>query len=278
MDNHFEVMWDMFRDVPSLETPGASVLDEYYWLNKHDPNYSLCRATVRRGQDAHTDKKFGLDKESALALSKLFITPVYSATATMLVLTKETTLSSLADLQIGTQLTKDYNILITSRTVLQDVVDELNLDMTYKELKERITVENPSDTRILSITATDKDPEMAKKIADTLAKTSADFIGDKMEVTPPKIIEEGEVPTIQTSPSTKKNVLIGALAGLVLSAGVIILLTLMDDTIKSEDDIENYLGLTTLASIPDRKDYITGKGLRNSSKTTPKKKKKRRKK
>ena len=211
-------------------------------------------------------------------VTKLFITPVYSATATMLVLTKETTLSSLADLQIGSQLTKDYNILITSRTVLQDVVDELNLDMTYKELKERITVENPSDTRILSITAIDKDPEMAKKIADTLAKTSADFIGDKMEVTPPKIIEEGEVPTIQTSPSTKKNVLIGALAGLVLSAGVIILLTLMDDTIKSEDDIENYLGLTTLASIPDRKDYITGKGLRNSSKTTPKKKKKRRKK
>lgn len=214
------------------------------------------------------------------AATKLFITPVYSATATMLVLTKETTLSSLADLQIGSQLTKDYNILITSRTVLQDVVDELNLDMTYKELGECITVENPSDTRILSITAIDKDPEMAKKIADTLAKTSADFIGDKMEVTPPKIIEEGEVPTIQTSPSTKKNVLIGALAGLVLSAGVIILLTLMDDTIKSEDDIENYLGLTTLASIPDRKDYIyiTGKGLRNSSKTTPKKKKKRRKK
>ena len=136
------------------------------------------------------------------AVTKLFITPVYSATATMLVLTKETTLSSLADLQIGSQLTKDYNILITSRTVLQDVVDELNLDLTYKELIERITVENPSDTRILSITAIDKDPEMAKKIADTLAKTSADFIGDKMEVTPPKIIEEGEVPTIQTSPST----------------------------------------------------------------------------
>ena len=75
MDNHFEVMWDMFRDVPSLETPGVSVLDEYYWLNKHDPNYSLCRATVHQGEDAHTDKKFGLDKASAMALSKLFITP-----------------------------------------------------------------------------------------------------------------------------------------------------------------------------------------------------------
>ena len=75
MDNHFEVMWDMFRDVESLETPGVSVLDEYYWLNKHDPNYSLCRATVKCGKDAHTDKKFNLDKESALALSQLFITP-----------------------------------------------------------------------------------------------------------------------------------------------------------------------------------------------------------
>ena len=75
MDNHFEVMWDIFRDVPSLENPEISVLDEYYWLNKHDPNYSLCRATVNCGEDAHTDKKFGLDKESAMALSRLFITP-----------------------------------------------------------------------------------------------------------------------------------------------------------------------------------------------------------
>lgn len=75
MDNHFEVMWDTFRDVPSIENPEVSVLDEYYWLNKHDPNYSLCRATEKCGQDAHTDKKFALDKESALALSKLFMTP-----------------------------------------------------------------------------------------------------------------------------------------------------------------------------------------------------------
>ena len=128
---------------------------------------------------------------------------------------------------------------------------------------------------------------MAKKIADTLAKTSSDFIGDKMEVTPPKIIEEGEVPTVKTSPNTKKNVMVGALAGFVLSAGVIILLTLMgvlivrmlmDTTIKSEDDIEKYLGLTTLATIPDRKDFITGKGPRNSRKSAKKKKSKRRKK
>lgn len=75
MDNHFECMWDMFRDVPSIEDPGVSVLDEYYWLNKHDPNYSLCRASVNRGEDAHTDRKFNLDRDSAMALSRLFITP-----------------------------------------------------------------------------------------------------------------------------------------------------------------------------------------------------------
>ncbi len=74
MDNHFECMWDMFRSVPSLEIPDVSVLDEYYWLNKHDPNYSLCRATVNCGEDAHTDKLFKLDRKSAMALSKLFIT------------------------------------------------------------------------------------------------------------------------------------------------------------------------------------------------------------
>ena len=63
MEDHFECLWDLFRSIPSLEKPGASVLDEFYWLNKHDPNYSLCRATVRRGQDAHTDGRFDLSQK-----------------------------------------------------------------------------------------------------------------------------------------------------------------------------------------------------------------------
>lgn len=75
MDNHFEVMWDLFRSIPSIETEGVSVLDEYYWLNKEDPNYSLCRATVNQGQDAHTDGKFGLSDKGAMEIMKLFFTP-----------------------------------------------------------------------------------------------------------------------------------------------------------------------------------------------------------
>ena len=74
MDNHFECMWDLFRSIPSIETDGVSVLDEYYWLNKADPNYSLCRATEKQGQDAHTDKKFGLSDKAAMEIMKLFFT------------------------------------------------------------------------------------------------------------------------------------------------------------------------------------------------------------
>lgn len=75
MDNHFEVMWDLFHSIPSIETEGVSVLDEYYWLNKEDPNYSLCRATVNKGQDAHTDGKFDISDKGAMEIMKLFFTP-----------------------------------------------------------------------------------------------------------------------------------------------------------------------------------------------------------
>ena len=75
MDNHFECMWDLFHSIPSIETEGVSVLDEYYWLNKEDPNYSLMRATMNRGEDAHTDRKFGVSDKGAMEIMKLFFTP-----------------------------------------------------------------------------------------------------------------------------------------------------------------------------------------------------------
>ena len=74
MENHFECLWDLFRSIPSIETPGVSVLDEYYWLNKEDPNYSLCRATKNRGEDAHTDGRFNLSQKGCMEIMKLFMT------------------------------------------------------------------------------------------------------------------------------------------------------------------------------------------------------------
>ena len=75
MEDHFECLWDLFRSIPSLEIDNASVLDEFYWLNREDPNYSLCRATENRGEDAHTDGRFGLSTKGALEIVKLFMTP-----------------------------------------------------------------------------------------------------------------------------------------------------------------------------------------------------------
>ncbi|MGN0485188.1 MAG: YveK family protein [Lachnospiraceae bacterium] len=189
---------------------------------------------------------------AAGAFSKLALTPQFTSTAMVYILSKETTLTSLADLQIGSQLTKDYKIIVTSRRVLNQVIEELNLDLTYKELLEKVSINNPPDTRILSISVTDPDPELAKQIADQIAKISSEYIGDIMEMVPPKLIEEGEVPVQKSSPSNTKNALLGGAVGAVLACGIIFLQVIMNDTIRTEEDVAKYLGLTVLASIPLR--------------------------
>ena len=142
---------------------------------------------------------------AAGAFSAFVLTPQYTSTAMVYILSKETTLTSLADLQIGSQLTKDYKIIVTSRPVLEDVIEGLELNTTYKDLKKKITIDNPADTRILSISVMDPDPQMAKAIADKIAGTASDYVGDIMEMVPPKLIEDGEVPLLKTSPSNTKK-------------------------------------------------------------------------
>lgn len=188
---------------------------------------------------------------AAAGYTKFFITPTYTSTSTMLVLSKETTLTSLADLQLGTQLAQDYQVLITSRPVLEQVVENLELPMNYKGLRGCISVVNPSGTRMLNISVTLSDARMTKTVVDELVEVASVYIGDKMEVTPPKIIEEGELPVYKTSPNMQKNVMMGFLAGIVLVAGIVVVLELLDDTVKNEDDIERYLGIPTFAVVPD---------------------------
>ena len=145
------------------------------------------------------------------AFSKLALTPQFTSTAMMYVLSKETTLTSLADLQIGSQLTQDYKVITTSRPVLEGVIEELGLDLTYEQLKQKISIGNPQDTRILSVTVTDPDPQMAKKIVDSVANVSSEYIGDIMEMISPKMIEDGQLPTQKSSPSNAKNAMLGAM-------------------------------------------------------------------
>lgn len=192
--------------------------------------------------------------------TKFAMTPVYTSKSSILVLSKETTLTSLADIQLGTSLTSDYTVLIKCTPVLEQVIKNLELDISSDALRNSISIENPSDSRILEISVQNADPEMAKKIVDEIANVASNYIGDKMEVIPPKIIETGKIPTVQSSPSMKKNVAMGFILGIVAAAAVVVVITIMDDTLKSEDDIAKYLGVSVLAVVPDRKDYVNYKG------------------
>lgn len=190
----------------------------------------------------------------AVGYSKIILTPQYTSTSMVYILSKETTLTSLADLQIGSQLTKDYKVVATSRPVLQEVIDTLGLDMSYDTLKSALVLHNPADTRVLSISIEDPDPARAKAIVDSVAKISSTHIGDIMEMTPPKIIEDGIVSDVKSSPHVAKNGAIGGLAAAFLVCFLIVLQVILNDTIRTEEDVEKYLQLSILASVPEREE------------------------
>lgn len=183
-----------------------------------------------------------------------FIQPLYSSTAKLYILTKSTSITSLADIQVGSSLTKDYIQLVQSRPVVEQVIENLNLNKTYEGLLEQMTFTNPSDTRILVITAEDPNPELAKDIVDQFVEVSRVSISSIMKTDEPSIVEYGYVGEKPISPNLFKNIAIGGALGLFLAAAVVLVLYMMDDTVKSSEDIEKYLGLNTLTAIPLRED------------------------
>lgn len=201
------------------------------------------------------------------SFSKYVLTPIYTSTSMIYVISKETTLTSLADLTIGAQLTEDYKVLVTSRTVMEGVIDKLNLNLDYHRMVDKITIDNPRNTRILQINVKDADPVLAKKMADATALSASDYIADIMEQNPPKIIEFGEVPQLQTSPSVRKNSIVAALIAFALSIGLITLSLIMDDTIKTEDDIEKRFNLPVIAVVPEIDGDGSKKGRKKKKKT-----------
>lgn len=184
--------------------------------------------------------------------TKLFMTPMYTSTTSMYVLSRTDGSSSVtySDLQTSTQLTQDYMELVKSRPVLEQVIAVLNLDMTTDQLKKCISTENASESRILTISVENEDPKLAKEIADALRESVSIQITEIMEADAVNPIEEANLPTSPSSPSTMKNIAIGGLLGILIAAGIIILIFILDDTIKTPDDVEYYLGLNTLTSIP----------------------------
>lgn len=178
------------------------------------------------------------------------ITPIYQSTSKLYIISRSTSVTSLADLQIGSQLTSDYMITIKSRPVMEKVIQNLNLNMTSGALASKISISNPTDSHILNVVVSDADPYLAKTICDEVVKVSSARIAEIMFIQEPSIAEEANLPVAPSSPNLKRNILMGALIGAVLSVMVLTMLFVFRETISTEEDVNKYLGLTVLGAIP----------------------------
>ena len=181
---------------------------------------------------------------------RFIVTPVYSSNSALYVLSKSTSITSMADIQVGANLTKDYMVVIKGRPVLEQVIENLGLEMSYDILKNKVSVTNESNTRILNISVKDHDIKLAKVIADEIANVSSSFISEKMDQDPPTILQYGYTDTKRVNRSPNSYALIGAMAGLIISVGIAILLYLLNDKIMTPEDLEKRTGLNTLATLP----------------------------
>ena len=192
---------------------------------------------------------------AAYAFSKFVIPEEFQSTTKIYVLDKESGSggqTTYTDLQAGAQLTKDYAELITSRTVIEKVMTDNHLESVYdyKKFLKKVEVNTPTDTRIVSITVTDTNPALAQALADDIRVEASDLIIDTMQINAVNTYEAANLPTEKSAPICIKWTLMGALLGALLIGGIVTLQYILDDTIKTSEDIEQYLGLSTLALIP----------------------------
>lgn len=184
-------------------------------------------------------------------ISVYALTPMYTSTAQMYILANTDAIVSLSDLQLGSSLANDYEELIKSRPVVEQVAKNLKLDISYGELLGCLSVTNKTNTRIIQLQITYPDPVAAKEIANEFIAVAQKQISQIMRMDEPTVVEEAIEAKSQSSPNNRRNVLIGAVIGLLLSVGFLVVRSILDDTVHTADDVEKYLRLNTLASVPD---------------------------
>lgn len=184
------------------------------------------------------------------AYTHLAIPSTYSASSMIYVYTKTTSVTSLADLQIGTVLTVDFQIIAQTREVVDAVKADLAIEDSYEDICKKIKVDNPDGSRILKITATDTDPQKAANLANSMANQLRIRIADVMDTDPPSIVSRAVVQNRPVGPSATRNGLICGMALAAFAVAVIVIRYLLDDTIKSEADVEKYLGKNVIATMP----------------------------
>jgi capsular polysaccharide biosynthesis protein len=200
------------------------------------------------------------------------IKPLYTATSKVYMVSASSgSAIDLTDLNIGTSLSSDYVELMKIRPIYEDVVEELGLDYTYLELQSMVTISSITDTRVMTVTAESTDPEEACKIANAVAQKAVDYLPDLMETSEPNIAETAIVPQSPASPSLLKNTLLGAMAGFILVIAVITVIYLLDDTLKTSDDVEKEFGIIPLTVIPES-DLLGGSEEKAAEKRGRKKK------
>lgn len=192
-------------------------------------------------------------------VSIAFIKPKYQSSTSIYVLNKQdNSVVTYSDLQSGTQLTKDYAELVKSRSVTEKVINQLKLNTIYEDMKEldygdlaeMISVDNTTDTRIIRITVTDTNPARAQDIANAIREAASLHIEAVMDIEAVNVVDYAEMPMEAVSPNILMNTLIGAMAGALIAAFIVVLIHLSDDRIKGPDDVEKYLGVSVLGTIP----------------------------
>ncbi|HEM2809853.1 TPA: capsular biosynthesis protein CpsC [Streptococcus suis] len=189
----------------------------------------------------------------AFVYSSFLVTPQFDSTTRIYVVSQNVEAGAgltNQELQAGTYLVKDYKEIIRSQDVLTQVATELNLK---ESLKEKISVSIPVDTRIVSISVRDADPNEAARIANSLRTFAAQKIVEVTKVSDVTTLEEAVPAEEPTTPNTKRNILLGLLAGGILATGIILAMEVLDDRVKRPQDVEEVMGLTLLGVVPDSK-------------------------
>ncbi len=180
------------------------------------------------------------------------IEPTYESVAKMYIVSaSDDSVVDLTDLNIGTSLKSDYEELMMSYPVLDQVIEKLGLDMETEDMERLIAITNPTDTRVLEITATTTDPELSRDIANTMVEVSIDYLPKTMGTDEPNVAQEARTARGKSAPSYAKYTLIGAFFGALLCCAWLIVRYLLDDTLHTSEDVEKYFGVVPLTTIPD---------------------------
>lgn len=190
---------------------------------------------------------------AGFAVSKFLMTPQYQASALMIVNTRQDTTANVTSDQLNSasQLVSTYSIIVKSDTVLNQVIANLGLNMSYETLADKVGVAAVDDTQVMEITVTDANPDGARQVCEQITQVAPDAILTAVEAGSVKVISAASVDPDPVSPNVMRNTAIAGVLGLVVCLGVLFLQVLLDNKINTEEDVTKQLGLNVIGVIPD---------------------------